>query len=117
MKRVLVIDDATFMRMSIRNILVRNGFEMVGEAENGRIGYKKYMELKPDLVTMDLTMPEMNGIEALKKIKAFDAEAKVIIITAMGQEPLIKEAILSGAKGFIVKPFKEETLLSALNKV
>lgn len=117
MKKVLIVDDAAFMRMAIKNILEKNGFEVVGEAENGSVGYKKYMELKPDVVTMDVTMPEMDGIEALKKIKANDSKAKVIMITAMGQEPMVKEAILSGAKGFIVKPFKDETVLSALNKI
>jgi two-component system chemotaxis response regulator CheY len=117
MKKVLVIDDATFMRLAIRRILERNGFVVVGEAENGHKGYEKYMELKPDIVSMDITMPEMNGIECLKKIKDSDSKASVIMITAMGQESMLREAIMSGAKGFIVKPFKEETVLSAFNKI
>lgn len=116
MKKVLIVDDAAFMRMAIKNILVKNGFQVVGEAENGSVGFLKYMELKPDIVTMDVTMPEMDGIEALKKIMANDAKANVIMITAMGQEPMVKEAIISGAKGFIVKPFREETILSVFNK-
>lgn len=117
MKRVLIIDDAAFMRMAIKNILVKNGFEVVGEAENGKIGCEKYAELKPDVVTMDITMPEMDGVQALKVIKQFDPSAKVVMITAMGQESMVKDAILSGAKGFIVKPFKEENVITGLNKL
>ncbi|HOQ07871.1 MAG TPA: response regulator [Clostridiales bacterium] len=117
MKRVLIVDDAAFMRASIRTILERNGFEVVGEAENGAIGVKKYQELHPDIVTMDITMPEMTGLEALKQIRSFDPDAKVIMITAMGQEHLVKEAILSGAKSFIVKPFKEDHVIQTLKKI
>lgn len=117
MKRVLIVDDAAFMRMAIKNILVKNGFEVVGEAENGKMGCEKYAELKPDVVTMDITMPEMDGVKALKVIKQYDPTAKVVMITAMGQESMVKDAIISGAKGFIVKPFKEENVLSALNKL
>jgi len=117
MKKVLIADDAAFMRMAIRKLLEKNGFEVVGEAENGRVAVKKYKELKPDVVTMDITMPEMTGIEALKSIKEFDPGAKVVMISAMGQEVLVKESIMFGAKSFIVKPFKEEHVIMTLNKV
>ena len=90
---------------------------MVGEAENGAIGVRKYQKLRPDIVTMDITMPEMTGLEALKHIRSFDPDAKVVMITAMGQEHLVKEAILSGAKSFIVKPFKEDHVIQTLKKL
>lgn len=115
MKTVLIVDDAAFMRVSIKNTLAKNGFNVIGEAENGRVGVQKYKDLKPDVVTMDITMPEMDGLESLREILAFDPAANVIMITAMGQESMVREAILLGAKGFIVKPFKEATILSALN--
>jgi two-component system, chemotaxis family, chemotaxis protein CheY len=117
MAKVLIVDDATFMRFAIKTLLEKNGFEVVGEAENGAIGVKKYMELKPDIVTMDITMPEMNGLEAVKAIKKFDPSAKVVMMSAMGQEGMVKEAIMSGAKSFIVKPFKDEHVLNTLNKI
>ncbi|MGI5971750.1 MAG: response regulator [Oscillospiraceae bacterium] len=117
MARVLVVDDAAFMRISIKNTLTRNGFEVVGEAESGAIAVEKYKELRPDIVTMDITMPEMSGLDALKAIMAFDPKAQVIMVSAMGQEAMVRDAVLSGAKGFIVKPFKEEGLLSALRKI
>jgi len=116
MKRVLIVDDAAFMRISIRKMLEKNGFEIVGEAENGAIAVQKYFELMPDIVTMDITMREMNGLEALKEIVSKHKEANVMMVSAMGQEMMVKDAILSGAKGFIVKPFKEETIISALSK-
>lgn len=117
MKRVLVVDDAAFMRISLKNILEKAGYEVVGEAENGAVAIKKYKELSPDIVTMDITMPEMDGVQALKEIKKGDANAKVIMISAMGQESYVKDAVLAGAKGFIIKPWKEETVLSALAKL
>ncbi|MHB8129298.1 MAG: response regulator [Mobilitalea sp.] len=117
MKRVLIVDDAAFMRMTIRNILVKNGFEVVGEAVDGIDGVKKYKELKPDIVTMDFTMPDMTGLEALKAIMAFDPKAKVVMVSAMGQEKLVMEAILTGARSFIVKPFKEDHVIQTLNKL
>ena len=117
MKKVLIVDDAAFMRAAIRTILERNGFEVVGEAENGAIGVRKYQELRPDIITMDITMPEMTGLEVLKHIRSFDPDAKVVMITAMGQEHLVKEAILSGAKSFIVKPFKEDHVIQTLKKL
>jgi two-component system chemotaxis response regulator CheY len=115
--RVLVVDDAAFMRMAIRKVLERNGFEIAGEAENGAVGLAKYMELKPDVVTMDITMPEMTGLEALKQIRTFDSKAKVIMVSAMGQETLVREAIMSGAKSFVVKPYKEQHIVQAVQSV
>ena len=117
MKRVLIADDAAFMRMSLKRILDKIGFEIAGEAENGRIAVSKYKELKPDIVTMDITMPEMSGLEALKSIKEIDPEAKVVVISAMGQEVMVREAIMLGAKSFIVKPFKDDHVIKTLNKV
>ena len=117
MKRVLVVDDAAFMRLTIKRILDGNGFEVVGEAENGAIAVKKYKELKPDIVTMDITMPEMTGLEALKSIREFDPEAKVIMVSAMGQEAMVREAVMLGAKSFIIKPFKNDHVIQTLNKV
>lgn len=117
MKKVLIVDDATFMRTSIRMMLERNGFEVIGEAENGLVGIEKYKELGPDIVTMDITMPEMDGVEALKAIMQHDSKAKIIMVSAMGQEPMVVNAVVNGAKSFIVKPFKEELVVQTLNKV
>ena len=103
-KNILICDDAAFMRMMIKDILTKNGYNIVGEAENGAKAVEKYAELKPDLVLMDITMPEMDGIEALKKIKAADANASIIMCSAMGQQAMVIESIQSGAKDFIVKP-------------
>lgn len=116
MKKILVVDDAAFMRLSLKTMLEKNGFEVVGEANNGRNAIEMYKILTPDIVTMDITMPDMDGIEALAEIIKFDSKANVIILSAMGQEVKIREAVLIGAKGFIVKPFKEEYLLKALSK-
>lgn len=117
MATVLIVDDAAFMRISIKNMLTKNGYEVVGEAENGKIGVEKYAELHPDCVTMDITMPEMDGLTALKEIVAADKSAKVIMVSAMGQESMVREAIVAGAKNFIVKPIKEDKLLAALEKL
>jgi two-component system chemotaxis response regulator CheY len=117
MSRVLIVDDAAFMRMALRRILEKNGYEVVGEAENGAVGVRKYQEYHPDLVTMDITMPEMNGIEALKAIRASDPRAKVVMVSALGQEPYIREAIVSGAAYFIVKPFDEKRVVETLSKI
>lgn len=116
MKRILVVDDAAFMRLSLKTMLEKNGFEVVGEANNGRKAIEMYKMLNPDIVTMDITMPDMDGIEALAEIMKFDPKANVIMLSAMGQEVKIREAVLIGAKGFIVKPFKEDYLLKALSK-
>lgn len=117
MKKVLIVDDAAFMRMSIKTILEKNGFEIAGEAENGQDGVLKYMELNPDIVTLDITMPEMDGLTALKEIKKIDSNAKVIIVSAMGQEGYVREAVMCGAKSFIVKPFTEEHVLKVLSSI
>ncbi len=117
MKRVLIVDDAAFIRLALKTMLQKNGFEVVGEAENGSTAVLKYMELQPDIVTMDITMPEMTGIEALKAIKQKDAKAKVIMVSAMGQESFVKEAIINGAAHFLVKPLEEEKVISTLSKV
>ena len=116
-KNVLICDDAAFMRMMIKDILTKNGYNVVGEAENGAKGVEKYNELKPDLVLMDITMPEMDGIAALKAIKANDPGASVIMCSAMGQQAMVIESIQSGAKDFIVKPFQADRVLEAVKKV
>ena len=115
MTRVLVVDDAAFMRMAIK-ICWKVTHGIVGEAENGAVAVK-YVELKPDLVTMDITMPEMNGLDALKAIMQLDPQAKVIMVSAMGQEAMVKEAIMSGAKSFIIKPFKADHVLKTINSI
>ncbi|MCG0278144.1 MAG: response regulator [Thermanaeromonas sp.] len=116
-KRVLVVDDAAFMRMMIKDILTKNGYEIAGEAENGQKAVELYQQLKPDVVTMDITMPEMDGIAAVKAIKKIDPDAKIIMCSAMGQQLMVMEAIQAGAKDFIVKPFQQERVLQALQKV
>ena len=114
---VLICDDAAFMRMMIKDILTKNGYDIAGEAENGAIAVSKYQELKPDLVLMDITMPEMDGIQALKNIKAADGAANVIMCSAMGQQAMVIEAIQAGAKDFVVKPFQADRVLEAVKKV
>ena len=116
-KNILICDDAAFMRMMIKDILTKNGYNVVGEAENGAKAVEKYAELKPDLVLMDITMPEMDGIQALKKIKESDGGASVIMCSAMGQQAMVIESIQSGAKDFIVKPFQADRVLEAVRKV
>ncbi|EKQ57439.1 MULTISPECIES: response regulator [unclassified Clostridium] len=117
MKKVLIVDDAAFMRLSLKTMLEKNDFEVVGEACNGLEAVQNYMNLKPDIVTMDITMPEMDGTEAVKQITSLDKNAKVIMISAMGQETCVREAIINGAKGFIVKPFKEDYVIKTLKSV
>ena len=116
-KNILICDDAAFMRMMIKDILSKNGYNVAGEAENGAKAVEKYAELKPDLVLMDITMPEMDGIQALKKIKESDPSALVIMCSAMGQQAMVIESIQSGAKDFIVKPFQADRVLEAIKKV
>ena len=116
-KNILICDDAAFMRMMIKDILTKNGYNVAGEAENGLKAVEKYNETKPDLVMMDITMPEMVGIQALKKIKETDPSATVIMCSAMGQQAMVIEAIQSGAKDFIVKPFQADRVLEAIKKV
>ncbi len=117
MKKVMIVDDAAFMRMSLRMTLEKNGYEVIGEAENGAVAFHKYMELKPDIVTMDITMPELDGVQATKMIKSADSDAKIVVVSALGQESYVRDAIMAGAKGFIVKPFKEETIIKTLSKL
>lgn len=117
MARILIVDDAKFMRMTLSNILNKANHEIVGEGENGKEAIKLYKELSPDLVTMDITMPEMSGLEAMKEIKKEFPNAKVIMCSAMGQQKMVVEAIEAGAKDFIVKPFDEGRVLDAINRV
>ncbi|OEH91272.1 response regulator [Bacillus solimangrovi] len=114
--RILIVDDAAFMRMMIKDILTKNGFEVVGEAPDGAQAVEKYKEHMPDLVTMDITMPEMDGITSLKKIRKINPDAKVIMCSAMGQQAMVIDAIQAGAKDFIVKPFQADRVLEAINK-
>ena len=116
-KKVLIVDDAAFMRMMLKDILTKNGYEVVGEAENGTKAVEKYKEVTPDLVTMDITMPEMDGISALKNIRSIDSNAKVVMCSAMGQQAMVIEAIQAGARDFIVKPFQADRVLEAVKKV
>lgn len=112
MKKVLIVDDAAFMRLALRNIIEQDGeLKVIGEAENGIEAIKKYLELQPDLVTMDITMPQMEGLQALAEIRKIDPKAKIIIISALGQESHVKEAVIKGAKGFIVSHLKKATFL------
>ena len=114
--RVLLADDLYFMRMVQKEVLEASGYEIVGEASTGTEAVAKYEELKPDIVVLDITMPEMNGLEAMRRIFEIDVAAKIIICSAIGQQSLIVDAINSGIKDFIVKPFKPERLLSAIKK-
>ncbi|MDP9728856.1 response regulator [Alicyclobacillus sp. TC] len=114
--RILIVDDAAFMRMMIKDILTKNNFEVVGEAADGNQAVEKYQELTPDLVTLDITMPEMDGIEALKKIRSIDPNARVIMCSAMGQQAMVIDAIQAGAKDFIVKPFQADRVVEAVRK-
>ncbi|MHC6179275.1 response regulator [Clostridium sp. JNZ X4-2] len=117
MAKILIVDDAAFMRMMIKDILEKNGFEIVGEANNGIKAVELYKKEKPDVVTMDITMPDMDGIEAVKAIKALDPAAKIIMCSAMGQQTMVMDAIKAGARDFIVKPFQPDRVLEAINKV
>ena len=116
-KNILICDDAAFMRMMIKDILTKNGYNVAGEAENGLKAIEKYKEVNPDLVLMDITMPEMDGIQALKEIKKVDGSATVIMCSAMGQQAMVIESIQAGAKDFIVKPFQAERVIEAVKKV
>lgn len=117
MAKIMIVDDAAFMRITIKNMLKKSAHEVVGEAENGKVAIERYKQLTPDIVTMDITMPELDGLHALREILALNPSANVIMVSAMGQEAMVREAIMSGAKGFIVKPFKEESILSAIDKL
>jgi len=116
MPRILIVDDAAFMRMMIKDILGKNGFTVVGEAENGIQAVEKFKETRPDLVTMDITMPEMDGITAVKEIRKIDPKARIIMCSAMGQQAMVIDAIQAGAKDFIVKPFQPDRVIEAVKK-
>lgn len=114
MPTVLIVDDATLMRVSLRMMLEKKGFTVIGEAENGAVAIRKYMEIRPDIVMMDITMPVTNGIEATKRIKEFDRDAKIVIVSSKGQEVYVRQAVKAGAKNFIVKPYKEDYVIKVL---
>ena len=116
-KTVLVIDDTAFMRMTIKNILEKNSFEVVGEGADGLEAVDLYKKLKPSLVTMDITMPNLDGISAVKEIMAYDSNATIIMVSAMGQKALVIDALNAGAKDFVVKPFQPDRIAEALSKV
>jgi two-component system chemotaxis response regulator CheY len=115
--KVLVVDDAIFMRKMIAEILVENGMDVIGEADNGSSAVERYKQLKPDLVTMDIIMPEMNGIDAVRKIVAFDSKARIVMCSALGQQALVQEAITAGAKDFLIKPFNPSRVVEVVNKI
>lgn len=115
-KKILIVDDAVFMRIKLKDILEKNGYEVAGEAQNGQEAFEKYQSVKPDLVTMDITMPDVDGIQALKMIRQFDSKAKVIMCSAMGQQGMVMDAIRAGAIDFIVKPFDTERVIKAVDK-
>ncbi len=117
MATVLIVDDTMFMRASIKQMLVSNGHTVAGEASNGIEAVEKYIEVQPDVVLMDITMPDMDGLEALRLIKEKDPEAKVVMCTAMGQQAMVARAVELGAQQFIVKPFQAERLMDAINVV
>ncbi len=117
MPTVLIADDAAFMRMMLKDILTKNGFDVVGEAANGLEAVEQYEKLIPDLVTMDITMPQCDGINALKKIMSINPSAKVIMCSAMGQQAMVIESIQAGAKDFIVKPFQPQRVIEAVKKL
>ena len=114
---ILIVDDAAFMRKVIRDTLTKNGFTDLHEAVDGKDAVEKYFELQPDLVLMDITMPNMDGLEALKAIRAKDNKANVVMCSAMGQEAMVVEAVQAGIKDFIVKPFKEDRLMKTVNSI
>lgn len=115
-KKILIVDDAAFMRLTLKNLVEEIGYEVIGEATNGEEAVAKYADLQPDIVTMDITMPEMSGLEALKEIINIDETASIIMCSAMGQQTMVLDAIKSGAKDFIVKPFNKERIEEALSK-
>lgn len=116
-KKILLVDDAAFMRKVIRDTLTKAGYTEISEAVDGADAVAKYDEIQPDLVLMDITMPNMDGLEALKAIRAKYANANVVMCTAMGQESMVMEAVRSGAKDFIVKPFKEDRILKTVTSI
>ena len=113
---IMIVDDAAFMRMMLKDILQKNGFNVIGEAENGAVAIEKYKELQPNLTIMDITMPEMDGLQSVKEIRKLDSKARIIMCSAMGQQAMVIEAIQSGAKDFVVKPFQAERVVEAVTK-
>ncbi len=116
-KRAVVVDDTIFMRMTLKNILENLGYEVVGEGADGFDAVRMYKQHEPDLITMDITMPNKDGIEAVREILDIDSEAKVIMVSAMGQKTRVIDAITAGAKDFVVKPFKQERIAEALGRI
>ena len=117
MAKIMLVDDAAFMRMMVKNALTKSGYDNFVEAQDGAEAVKKYDEEKPDMVIMDITMPNMDGLQALKKIRENDPNAKVVMGTAMGQEGMVVDAIKSGAKDFIVKPFNADRIVQTVNTI
>jgi two-component system chemotaxis response regulator CheY len=117
MARILIVDDASFMRLVLRNIMQAAGHEVVGEAGNGQAGVEKYVELKPDLTLMDMVMPELGGVEAVRKIRELDPAARILMCSATGQEALIQQAREAGVVGFVTKPFQEADVVQAVSGV
>jgi len=116
-KKILIADDAAFMRMMLRKILEEGGYEVIGEAENGAIAIQKYKELKPDMLISDMVMPEKGGIDVLKEVLAEFPDANILICSAIGQQALVIEAIQAGAKDYIVKPFEQANVLETVSKI
>lgn len=117
MAKILIVDDSRTSRRMLKTILLENGHEVIGEAENGQIGYEKFIELEPDIVTLDITMPVLDGLGSLKKIMTLKEDAKVVMITAAGQKTKMMEAIKQGATEFIQKPFEPEQILNVVNNL
>jgi len=115
--KILIVDDAAFMRMMLSDILIENGYDIAGEAEDGEEAVRLYKELKPDLVTMDIVMPGAGGIESIRNILKEDPKAKILVVSALGQQKLVKEAIEAGAKDFMIKPFKPEKVIEAVERI
>lgn len=113
-QRILLVDDAKVIRLMLTRILTSAGYQIIGEAGDGQEAVEKYKELKPDLVTMDITMPKMSGIDALRAIKAYDPQARIIMCSAMGQKSMVVEAIKAGARNYIIKPFDQEKVLAVV---
>ena len=116
-KKIMLVDDAAFMRMMIKDTLQKNGYSEIVEAGNGEQAVNNYVTEKPDLILMDITMPVMDGLEALRRLKEMDNNVKVVMCSAMGQESLVIDAVKSGAADFIVKPFQNDRLLAAISRV
>ena len=116
-KKVLIVDDASYMREMIKDILAKYDYEVVGETEDGKDAASKYASLKPDLVTMDIVMRDKSGIDGVKEVMKVDSDAKILMVSAMGQQAMVVDAIQAGAKGFVIKPFKPEVLLEEVKRI